>query len=223
MPPVRPKVIVVASSKGGQGKSVITAALAVQAVKDGARVALIDWEAQGSLTMWWRLRGRPDNPTLQPSTGDIARDIAELRETDAHWVLVDTPPDHMVVIERAIVASDFVLIPSRVSVFDLGGVRAVIGFCQHHKKPFAFVLNAVNPDQAGWPALIKSAVAALKKFGPVLPKMIRERAAYISALNSGRSGPESSLTRQAKDASVEIAATWTAVKRLAAGKARAGR
>ena len=42
-----PITIAVASTKGGSGKSSITAALAVQAVKEGGRVALLDWEPQG--------------------------------------------------------------------------------------------------------------------------------------------------------------------------------
>ena len=66
---------------------------------------------------------------------------------------------------------------------DLAGIQAVVGSCEEFSKPFAFVLNGTNPDQPGWNRLIKSAVEALKRYGPVLPKTVRERAAYISALN----------------------------------------
>jgi cellulose biosynthesis protein BcsQ len=59
-----PITIAVASAKGGSGKSSITAALAVQAAKEGNRVALLDWEPQGSLTLWSLMRGKPDNPHL---------------------------------------------------------------------------------------------------------------------------------------------------------------
>jgi cellulose biosynthesis protein BcsQ len=215
-----PIAVALASSKGGQGKSVLSAALAVRAMKDGGRVALIDWEPQGSLSVWWKLRGRPANPMLHATAGDLAKDVAALKREGVQTIVIDTPPTPMEPIERAVRAADCVVIPTRVGLFDLGGIRPVIAFCQEHRRPFLFVLNGTNPEEPGWPALIKSAVTALKRHGPVLPKTIRERAAYISSLNLGRCGPESTHAAQAKAASVEIDALWRAVKRLANSKAR---
>jgi CobQ/CobB/MinD/ParA nucleotide binding domain len=60
----RPIKIAVAPAKGGSMKSSLCAALAVQAVATGARVDLLDWEPQGSLTYWWTVRRKPDNPRL---------------------------------------------------------------------------------------------------------------------------------------------------------------
>jgi cellulose biosynthesis protein BcsQ len=65
-----PITIAVASTKGGSGKSSITAALAVQAAKEGGRVAMLDWEPQGSLTLWWLMRGKPENPLLLQKLAD---------------------------------------------------------------------------------------------------------------------------------------------------------
>jgi chromosome partitioning protein len=210
------KVIVVAASKGGSSKSTVAANLAVRAMQDG-QVVLVDWEPQGSLAIWWKLRGQPENPSMVKSTDDIGKDIAAAKATGADWVVVDTPPDQMRVIERAIRSADFVLIPCRVSLFDLAGIRPVIGYAQEHGKPFSFLLNAVNPGTPGWDRLIKSAASILKNEGPVMSKMIRERAAYIATLNAGRSGPEYSDTREAKAAAVEINAVWAAIKRAVRG------
>ena len=209
------KVIVVAASKGGCGKSTIAAALAVRATQDGSQVAIVDWEPQGSISIWWKLRGKPANPTLTDTSGDIGKDIASARVAGADWIVVDTPPDHMAVIERAIASADFVVVPCRVGLFDLAGIRPVIGYCQEHDKPFAFVLNAVNPGSPGWDRLIKSATAILRKHGKVLSEAIRERAAYIATLNAGRSGPEYSDVREGKAAAVEVNAVWSAIKRQA--------
>ena len=100
-------------------------------------------------------------------------------------------------------------------IFDIGGIRPVIGFCQKHKRPFLFVLTGTNPDAAGWPKLIREAAAALKRFGPVMAKTIRERAIYISTLNSGKTGPEASNAQEAKAAAVEIDGLWQALKKQA--------
>jgi chromosome partitioning protein len=56
--------IAVASSKGGTGKTTLSAALAVRAAKDGKRVAMADLDPQKSLVQWWRRRGGTDNPRI---------------------------------------------------------------------------------------------------------------------------------------------------------------
>lgn len=219
MAPKTARTVVLAGSKGGLGKSTIAAALAVRAAKDG-RVAMLDWEPQGSLSVWWKLRGNPDNPRLHPGTGHLAKDVAACKAAGAHTIVIDTPPTPMEPIEDAIEVADVVVIPARVGFFDLGGIRPTIGFCQMYAKPMVFVLNAVNPDVAGWPQMIREATAVCRKYGPVAPKVIRERVAYIRTLNTGKTGPESADAAQAKAAAAEIDALWDFIKRQG-GKGRA--
>ena len=208
MAPQTPRVIALVSGKGGVGRSTLTSALAVCAVKEGARVALIDAEPQESLTLWWRMRGKPGNPFLHPYSGDLLVDVQALRAEGYPWVFIDTVPAMLEHIEHAIEAADFVLLPTRVSLFDLAATRDVVGLCQEHKKPFAFVLNATDPK---WTKGIASALAVLKKLGPVIPKSIRQRTVYASAITTGKTGPE-----RDKAAADEMQALWSAVKKLAA-------
>jgi chromosome partitioning protein len=49
------KVIAVAQQKGGSGKTMLAAQLAV-ALSEGAKVAVLDIDPQGSLTVWGKLR-----------------------------------------------------------------------------------------------------------------------------------------------------------------------
>ena len=66
------QVIVLASQKGGAGKTTLAAHLAVaaEAAGDGPAV-LIDTDPQGSLSAWWNVRDA-ETPALAPTT------IAEL-------------------------------------------------------------------------------------------------------------------------------------------------
>ena len=61
-------VIVLASQKGGAGKTTLAAHLAVaaEAAGDGPAV-LIDTDPQGSLSAWWNVR-KADSPKLAPMT-----------------------------------------------------------------------------------------------------------------------------------------------------------
>jgi chromosome partitioning protein len=211
-----PRVIVLASSKGGVGKSTLASALAVQAAKDGAEVALIDWEPQSSMTLWWVLRGKPHNPQLIQN-GSPADAVETVKHGDWDWAFVDTSPSGMDQIEDALKLADFVLVPVQASLFDLAAVHSVAIACLTLRKPFAFVLNAENPRREG---LNSSAVVHLKKMGTVLAERVQDRTVYVSALTKGLTGPEHPDQRQSKEARTEIAALWAAVQKLA-GKARA--
>lgn len=203
-----PKAIAVAATKGGTGKTTLTAALAVQAVRDGCDVALIDWEPQGSLTLWWMMRGKPSNPHMIRDA--TAPDEAVLTMTHiCDWVFLDTSPSSLELIEQAICVADFVLIPVTSSAFDLMAARSVVDLCKEHSKPFAFVLNRQNARRD---VLNASARAHLRKLGDVLDQDVQDRTAYVSALNKGKTGPEHPDTKQAREARLEIEALWEAVK-----------
>ena len=92
-----------------------------------------------------------------------------------------------------------------------------MALCGDHQKPFAFVLNRENLRRE---LLHTSAATHLHKLGVMLAEHVQDRAAYISALNKGLTGPEHPDARQAREARAEIEALWAAVKKLAM-KARA--
>ena len=50
--------IAVVNTKGGVGKTTLTTALAVRAAQESERVAVVDFDPQGSLANWWDRRGR---------------------------------------------------------------------------------------------------------------------------------------------------------------------
>lgn len=50
------KVIVLASQKGGVGKTTLAAHLAIAATKGGGKCVLTDTDPQGSLVAWWNKR-----------------------------------------------------------------------------------------------------------------------------------------------------------------------
>ena len=68
-------VIGVLNSKGGVGKSTLTAALAVRASRDN-QVCVVDLDAQGTYSDWYARRGSPDNPALLTGE-DRASDAVE--------------------------------------------------------------------------------------------------------------------------------------------------
>ena len=202
-------VIAIASPKGGSGKTTLASALAVRASIESGRVAMFDLNSdQGNLTQWWVLRGEPMNPRLI-EVKHITRDVEVLRASRFEWLIIDTPPLELDIIENAVLKADCVLIPVRASIFDIGSITPVVEMCRERHKPYAFVLSAVDSK---FKKLTERAMAALISEGPICATRISYRQPYISALTGGMAGHEVE-----EDLRPEINSLWGEVKRLTLG------
>jgi chromosome partitioning protein len=207
------RTITVASAKGGAGKTTLTSALAVRASQDAA-TSIMDLNFdQGSLTQWWDTRRERSPNRHGPrlvSVEKIHRDVRKLATGGAYdWLFIDTPPLDMDVIEQAVAVADAVLIPVRPGLLDILAVQPVIEMCTERRKPFAFVLNAVDA-RIGFKTLTRQTAIALEVLGPTLKTPMSYRLQYISALLIGWTGPEIE-----KSLRQEIDALWDEVKLLA--------
>ncbi len=161
---------------------------------------------QGNLTQWWELRRQPMNPRLIADIRNIPEDVQIARKLGFEWLILDTPPVEMDLIEQAVAVADFVLIPVRASLFDLSAIDAVTEMCRSHRKAFGFVLSAVDSK---FKTLTDQMTGALVKEGPLLASRISYRLPYIQALPAGKTGPEIN-----SDLMHEIDSLWAEVKRL---------
>ncbi len=176
----RPSVftVVVASQKGGAGKTTLVRNLAVAA---GAGAALIDTDPQGSLTDWWERR-EAEAPALARLDGDMAAGLAALAEGGVEIVLVDTPPSAHSWLSDLLRLADMVLIPVRPSPDDLAAVSGTLDLVEAAGRPFAFVVSQAKPGTI----LAREAVPALAQHGRVAPVIIHDRVEFPTAAIEGR-------------------------------------
>ena len=88
------KWLLVASGKGGSGKTSTSLNMAVYAVHEGLRVVIVDLDRQATLTRWYQRR--PDEaPSVTLWAGPMADASKAIREIDA-FDTVD-----LVVVDRA--------------------------------------------------------------------------------------------------------------------------
>jgi chromosome partitioning protein len=208
-PKAPPKVIAIASSKGGAGKTTLAAALAVEAGRDGSKVALLDVDSQRSLWQWRQLR-RAAAPKLLELAGAHESIALALADGDWDWVFIDTPPEHVDQIEVAIANADLVLIPCRPSPPDVGAFQPVVDLSTAHARVFVFVLNQILTGQSK--AALAQIEDMLSDHGPVLAARLHMRVAHQTAWAYGQSASE--LGNDAK-ATAEVEALWAEVKALA--------
>lgn len=202
------RTIVLAATKGGVGKTTLTAALAAAAVNDGDKVALIDADPQQSLAAWHVGRGEPDNPTL---IGDARQDVVSRHAAAGRgtfdWCFIDTPPAMVSIIEPSVRIADLVVIPIRPSPLDILAVDPILELCGTHERPSLFVLNQTTPRSA----YTEQAAKLLRKDGTVYDGEIGNRQSYAIAMVRGLTAPETE--RSSGQAREEIEALWKSIKR----------
>jgi chromosome partitioning protein len=204
-------VIVFASRKGGSGKSTLTAHLAAQAHKPSRPVLLVDADSQGSLALWHRLRGAGE-PQLRNGTEGVRDIVREARREGFEWVFIDTPPNTSAVVTDAIHAATLVIIPARLTVFDLAAVKETMDLCRQLRKPYAVVINGVPPrrDNTESP-YVREARSVLNSLNvPVWAGQITQRTNYSLALAEGEGAREYDSR---SEAAAEISALWSAIDR----------
>lgn len=199
-------VIVLASQKGGVGKTTVAAHLAVaaEAAGDGPAV-LIDTDPQGSLSAWWNVR-EANSPALAPATiAELPAKLAALAEAGYQVAVVDTPPAITEAIRAVVASADLVLIPTRPSPHDLRAVGSTVELVQGAGRPFVFAVTQAKANAR----LTVQAVAALSEHGIVSPSVMHDRVDYAGSMIDGRTVQE---TDPKGRSSLEMAELWRFVK-----------
>lgn len=198
-------VIVLASAKGGVGKTTLTAHLAVAAMAAGAGpVALVDTDPQGSLADWWNVRAA-DQPAFVSASLDTLPDTLDtLRSRGAGVVLIDTPPAVTDQIGRIVAQAGLVLIPVCASPHDLRAVGRTVDLVEAAGRPFVFILTRVKPHAR----LTTAAATALSAHGTVAPTLVVDRVDYAASMTDGRTVLEAAPRGAA---AVEMADLWSFV------------
>jgi chromosome partitioning protein len=199
-------VIVLASQKGGVGKTTLAAHLAViaEAAGDGPAV-LIDTDPQGSLSAWWNVR-KAESPKLAPmSIIELPEKLQLLAGAGYGVAVIDTPPAITEAIAAVVGSADLVLIPTRPSPHDLRAVGSTVALVQAAAKPFVFAVTQAKPNTR----LTVQAMAALSEHGKVAPAIVHDRVDYAGSMIDGRTVQE--IDPKGRSAA-EMAELWVFLK-----------
>lgn len=177
------KVVVIASQKGGVGKTTIAAHLAVAAEQEGCGPAvLIDADPQGSLSAWWNSRDAEVPALASASLAELPSKLEALAAVGFKLAVIDTPPAITAAIRDVVKLADLVLIPTRPSPHDLRAVGSTVDLAHEASRPFFFTVTQAKPNAR----LTVQAVAALSAHGVVAPIIVHDRVDYAASMVDGR-------------------------------------
>lgn len=195
-------VLALVTQKGGSGKSTLAIGLAVAAMEDGHRVAVIEADAQGTVSRWKQRRANP-----YPRVDRVA-DRAELEQAifrldrEGGWlVIIDTAATNNSLSTSAISVANFCLIPARPSPADIEAALPTLATIRRFNRRFAFVLNQTPPRGCR----LSEAATSLNSLGVLALPYIVQRNDHQDALGVGLAVTE--FVSKGK-ASEEIRALW---------------
>lgn len=197
----KPTVLVLASQKGGVGKTALSAHLAVAAELAGAGpVILYDTDPQQSLAEWWRDRDADTPQLARGGIPELPETLARLGEAGAKLIVIDTPPALTEAIRSVIRHADFVLVPTQDGITDLKAIGRTVQLIRELDRPYAFALTFVKPGTSQ----ATDAATALSKFGP-LAGVVCHRMLFKTSFNDSRTAQE--IEPKGK-AAAEIGRIW---------------
>lgn len=176
-----PKIITLASLKGGVGKTTLTMHLAAAIAKETEQVIVLDADEEISALRWMQhaqaqgLRlpfevAMADRNTLMRQ----ARDLAKL----GHTVVIDTPPNNREILKSAATVADVVLVPVLPTGLDVDRLATTLELLSDLEAAlsslnYAIVLNRFD----GRKTFARNSDEALNDL-PRLETVIRSLAAY---------------------------------------------
>jgi chromosome partitioning protein len=208
------RTIAVIARKGGSGKTTVATHLALAAHLRGLKTLVADTDPQRSSTVVLQARVADGPDTLESSGGKLFALQVSARRAGTEALIIDTPAGAEDELAHAIVLSDLCLLVLRPTFLDMAAALRTVEVVRRLRKPAFVVVNQAPPARAGVePPQVRKALKALGQLRlPVLPIVLRTRAAYQLALETGRSAEELSVDPAAAQ---EIGALWDFIERFA--------
>lgn len=200
------QTIVINSQKGGSGKTMLCAHLAVEAERAGdGPVFIIDTDPQGTLSTWHEHRQAEVPQRAEVPLSHLGQGLDELKRRKAAYCFIDTAPTRTAENTALFQLADLVLVPIRPSPSDLWAAAATVGLLKEAGIPFLFVLTQAKANAS----ITAQAAAALSHHGPVAETFIADRVPYAAAMTDGRTAIE---LASKGPAALETAALWKNIK-----------
>jgi chromosome partitioning protein len=183
------KSVLVASSKGGAGKSTLATHLAAQFALEGLRTALVDADPQGSSTRWAQRRAGLDSAVLALD-GTRRKSWRKHLPDDTQRVVIDAAAGAMAdELEPFLEYVDGVVVPVVPSTIDIEATVPFLDSLARHPRVrkgslrVGLVANKLKP----WTNVSQQALDLLAQWPYPLVAQLRDSQAYVVTTALGKS------------------------------------
>ncbi|HEU0306424.1 MAG TPA: ParA family protein [Lysobacter sp.] len=183
------KTVLVASSKGGAGKTTIATHLAAQSALDGLRTALVDADPQASSTRWAQKRSGLESAVLAID-GTRRKSWRKHVPDDTQRVIVDGAAGAMAdELEPFLETVDAVVVPVVPSTFDIEATVPFLDSLARHPRVRKGTLRVglVGNKLKPWTNVSQQALDLLAQWPYPLVAQLRDSQGYVVTTALGKS------------------------------------
>ena len=200
-------VVSVLARKGGTGKSTAVRCLAVEALKAGWRVVIVDVDPQPTCHRWGQRRsaaGISVPLVVLPAPGGLDIQVKGFFAQGVDFVLIDTPPTASPIVNAALGVSTAAIVVTRPNPEDLESVQESLRVAGAQRRPTGVILWQTPPDKRV--RAIPMAREALKIMNAsVCPTAVSSSISYPYAYAEGLTPQEREPEGRAR---AELADVW---------------
>jgi len=173
------KVLLVLNQKGGAGKTTLCINLARTFSELNNSTAIIDTDLQGTCQLWYKESEKNKFFDVFVNDGNVKR--TDINALSQDIIIIDTPPrlnaNNKVLIEL----SDYVILPSAPTSFDLWATQSTINFLLGIRPDIKIivVVNNINQNRSNIEFDLKELLSESYKNIYICDSMIYRRNAYI--------------------------------------------
>jgi chromosome partitioning protein len=198
------KTIAIVSQKGGAGKTTLAIHVATAASQAGYAAAILDLDPQATAEAWGQWREEQPPEVIAAKAPTLARTLEKAQTAGAGLIVLDTPPATEGPARAAAQAADLILIPCRLSGFDLHAIQQTAELAKATGKPAFVVFNQTPPSTKTIPSAAREIAEAIGL--QVAPVHLAMRRTFQRGADEGKTAQE--IEPEGK-AAQEIAALWT--------------
>ncbi|HUH90939.1 MAG TPA: ParA family protein [Lysobacter sp.] len=183
------KTVLVASSKGGVGKTTIATHLAAHAALEGTNTVLVDADPQASATRWAQRRSVLESAVLPVDGSRRGKWRTQVPE-DTGQTVIDAPAGAMArELEAFLDIADAVVVPVQPSTFDIEASVPFLDSLALHPRVrrgelrVGLVANRLRP----WTSISQQTVELLQRWPYPLVGQLRDSQAYVLLSGLGKS------------------------------------
>lgn len=183
------KTVLVASSKGGVGKTTIATHLAAQSALEGLQTALVDADPQNSSTRWAQRRAALESAVL-PLDGTRRKGWSRQLPGDTQRLVIDAPAGAMAdELDVFLDLADAVLVPIQPSTLDIEATVPFLDSLARHPRvrKGALRVGLLGNKLKPWTHASQQSVDLLRQWPYPLVAQLRDSQAYVVMTALGKS------------------------------------